>query len=175
VIETERLVLRAWRDEDLDPFAAIFADPEVADWLGGVQSRDRARARMASSNASLAADGYGRFAVARRSDGVLIGYCGLEPIRPDIPHPPGFEIGWALARAAWGQGYALEAARAVIADSFARHGLSEIVAYTTLGNERSQAVMRRLGMRRAPERDFDHPLFPQGHPLCRHVVFVAEA
>jgi RimJ/RimL family protein N-acetyltransferase len=174
MIETERLVLRPWRDADLDAYAAILADPEVADWIGGTLTREGTVERMALSNASLASRGCGRLAVVRRADLALIGHCGLLPIRDDIELAPGLEVGWALARAAWGEGYAQEAARAAIADGLQRLGLREVTAFTTVGNVRSQNVMRRLGMRRMPDRDFDHPLFPPGHPLRRHLVFVAD-
>jgi len=174
VIQTERLLLRRWSPADEPVYAAILADPEVGSWIG-VRDADEAPARMARHNAALDAQGYGRLAVVRRDDGRLIGHCGLMPIGADLPLAPGVEIGWALAHDAWGQGYALEAARAVIADGFERLGLVEITAFTTVGNLRSQAVMTRLGLERRPERDFDHPWFPDGHPLCRHLVFVARA
>ena len=89
------------------------------------------------------------------------------------PVPEGLEIGWALAPDAWGAGFAVEAARAVIADGFARTEAVEILAFTGTANLRSQAVMRRLGMARAAERDFDHPALATDHPLRRHIVYVA--
>jgi RimJ/RimL family protein N-acetyltransferase len=173
VIETERLILRAWRDADLEPYADIMVDPEVGKWLGGPFSREQAYERVTRFTANLADTGLGRLAIERRSDGRMIGHCGLAttPEGPSVPQ--GLEIGWALAPDAWGSGFAVEAARAVIADGFARFDPPEVLAFTGTTNLRSQAVMQRLGMVRMAERDFDHPLLADGHPLRRHIVFAA--
>ena len=175
MIETERLILRRWRDTDRDPYAAMMADPQVADTLGGVLDRAQVDSSIDRNEAAFDQHGVGRFAIERRADGLFLGHCGLMPIHKSLPPAPGLEIGWALAKDAWGDGYASEAARAAIADGFTRVKLAEIVAYTTAGNLRSQAVMARVGLARTPARDFDHPLFEAGHPLCRHMVFVARA
>jgi RimJ/RimL family protein N-acetyltransferase len=126
---------------------------------------------VARFRANLAAAELGRLAMERKSDARLIGHCGLAWAPGAKPVPAGIEIGWALAPDAWGAGYAAEAARAVIADGFGRHGLAEILAYTGATNLRSQAVMRRLGMVRAAGRDFDHPKLSPDHPLRRHIVY----
>jgi RimJ/RimL family protein N-acetyltransferase len=173
VIETERLILRDWRDSDLEPYADIMVDPEVGKWLGGPFSRKQAYERVARFRASLADTGLGRLAIERKADGCMIGHCGLANAPDTKPVPPGIEIGWALAPEVWGAGYASEAAHAVMADGFARHGLAEILAFTGATNHRSQAVMQRLGMIRTPDRDFDHPALPPHHPLRRHIVYVA--
>lgn len=174
MIETERLILRDWNDADLDPYADIMVEPEVGQRLGGPFTREQAYERVARFRASLAATGLGRLAIERKSDGRLIGHCGLAPTAPDQPMPQGLEMGWALAPDAWGAGYATEAARAVIDDGFLRRHPAEILAFTGTTNLRSQAVMQRLGMLRTPERDFDHPLLAPDHPLRRHVVYVAK-
>jgi len=173
MIETERLILRRWREADVEPYVAMMADPQVADTLGGVLDRAQVGRSIARNEAAFEQQGIGRFAVERRGDGRFLGHCGLMPIHESLPPAPGFEIGWALAKDAWGAGYASEAARAAIADAFARAELAEVIAYTTVGNLRSQAVMARVGLARTPARDFDHPLFEAGHPLCRHLMFVA--
>jgi RimJ/RimL family protein N-acetyltransferase len=173
VIETERLILRAWREADREPYADIMVDPEVGPWLGGPFSRQQAYERVERFTASLAETGLGRLAIERKADGRLIGHCGLAHAPDATPVPQGLEIGWALAPDAWGSGYAVEAARAVIADGFARTDAAEILAFTGTANLRSQSVMRRLGMLRAAERDFDHPLLAAEHPLRRHIVYVA--
>ncbi|MBS0332086.1 MAG: GNAT family N-acetyltransferase [Proteobacteria bacterium] len=173
MIETERLILRVWTDADREPYADIMVEPEVGRWLGGPFSRREAHARIERFIDSLAKTGMGRLAVERKSDGRLIGHCGLAPAPDTKPVPEGLEIGWALAPEAWGQGYAVEAARAVLADGFARLDAPEIFAFTGEANLKSQAVMRRLGMTRAAERDFDHPALAPDHPLRRHIVYVA--
>jgi RimJ/RimL family protein N-acetyltransferase len=173
LIETERLILRAWSDADREPYADIMVEPEVGRWLGGPFSRDQVYERVARFQASLAKTGLGRLAIERKADARLIGHCGLAHAPETKPVPEGVEIGWALAPDAWGSGYAVEAARAVIADGFARHALPEILAFTGEANLRSQAVMQRLDMVRTPDRDFDHPALAADHPLKRHIVYVA--
>lgn len=171
MVETERLILRPFRDDDLAAYAAIMADPEVAGPLGGVLTPGEAQARMARNMAESSRSGLGRFALVRRSEGDLIGYCGFMPIADELPLGPGLEIGWGLARHAWGQGFATEAAIAAIAHAFARTDAAELFGFTTETNRRSQAVMARAGFARRPELDFDHPNVPAGSPLRRHLVF----
>jgi RimJ/RimL family protein N-acetyltransferase len=171
-IETERLILRAWRDEDVEPYADIVVHPDVGKWLGGPFSRDEAYERVVRFATSLEETGLGRLAIERKSDGRMIGHCGLAPTPEGLaPALVGLEIGWALSPDAWGSGFAVEAARAVIADGFARTDAPEILAFTGTTNHRSQAVMQRLGMVRMPDRDFDHPLLAPDHPLRRHIVY----
>lgn len=173
MIETERLVLRRWRPDDLEPYAAIMADPEVTDWLGGGQTRAEVAAAIQSFEAEFERLGMGALAFERKADRRLVGSGGLRPVRQDIPLAPAVEVAWRLARDAWGCGYATEAARALFADGFARLELDEIVAFTAETNLRSRAVMERLGMTRDPARDFEHPKMPSGHPLRPHVVYAA--
>jgi RimJ/RimL family protein N-acetyltransferase len=156
-LETERLILRAWAPEDLEPFAVMSADPQVMQWLGGCLSREEAEAYVARATGSFSALGMGRFAVERRSDGAFVGACGLMPGRADLPIAPYVDIGWRLAAAAWGAGYATEAAAAVLRDGFERLRFAEIAAITMQSNVRSRAVMERLGMRRDAASDFDDP------------------
>jgi len=172
-METERLILRRWRERDWEPYVEMMLDAQVSDWIGGPFSRAEALSRIDKNEAALSEHGYGRMAMERRADGAFLGYCGLMPCGDTPPTPLGFEVGWSLARPAWGEGYATEAARAVFADGFARLGLAEILAFTGEKNLRSQAVMRRLAMTRTPDRDFDHPTLADDHPLKRHIVFVA--
>ena len=174
MIETERLILRPWREADREPYADIMVDPQVGTWLGGPFTRGQAHERVARFTANLAETGLGRLAIERRSDGRMIGHCGLAPTPEGLaPVLVGLEIGWALAPDAWGSGFAVEAARAVIADGFARSDAPEILAFTGTTNLRSQAVMQRLGMIRMAARDFDHPLLANDHPLRRHIVYAA--
>jgi len=141
--------------------------------LGGPFTAQEALARIARNEAALEAHGYGRMAMERRADGILVGYCGLMPIAENLPFDGGFEVGWSVAPHAWGLGYAGEAARAVFADGFERLHLDAILAFTGLLNLRSQAVAQKLRMVRSPDLDFDHPGLADDHPLKRHIVFVA--
>jgi len=168
-INTERLILRDWRDDDLRPWAAINADPEVREHLGPVWDEERSAASIEHYRDAHRRNGFGFWAVELRETGELIGHAGLDPVEPEVPFT-GVEIGWRLARSAWGSGYASEAARAALDFGFTTIGLDEIVAITLEGNLRSQAVMRRVGMTHAPDLDFVHRETPDGEPFA-HVVF----
>lgn len=171
MIETERLILRPWTDADRAPFVAMSADPAVMDTLGGVLSADQALAYIERASNHLAIFGFTRWALERRDDGRFIGAVGLAPIHPSLPMPAGFEMGWRLVRDAWGHGFATEAAAAAIEHGFER-GLSEVFAFTSRPNLRSQAVMERVGMTRTPTLDFEHRLLAEDHPLRPHMVWM---
>lgn len=170
MIGTERLVLRPWREADREPWAALNADPEVMAHFPAVLSRAESDALMDRLAASVAETGRGFMALERRSDGAFLGFVGVKPTGPDLPFGGAPEIGWRLARHAWGRGYASEAAQAALADAFGR-GAEEVVSFTAVSNLPSQAVMTRIGLRRTPERDFAHPALPEGHRLRPHLVW----
>jgi RimJ/RimL family protein N-acetyltransferase len=171
VLTTERLILRPWRDDDLAPFAALNADPHVAATLGGVMDRAASDALAARIRDHFDAHGFGLWAVEVPDVAPFVGFVGLSRPRFAAHFTPCVEIGWRLAFAHWGKGYATEAARAALAFGFERTGLDEIVSFTAATNARSRAVMERLGMRRDPADDFDHPNLPEDHPLRRHVLY----
>jgi ribosomal-protein-alanine N-acetyltransferase len=161
---TDRLTLRRWRAADREPFAALNADPEVMRYFRGPLDRAASDRFVDRVEASFDDLGYGMWAVEVRSSGSFVGFTGLARQTFDAPFTPAVEIGWRLARPAWGHGYATEAARAALDFAFGVVGLDEVVSITTRHNGRSQAVMRRLGMTRDPADDFDYPLLPEGHP-----------
>jgi RimJ/RimL family protein N-acetyltransferase len=173
VIETARLTLRPWRDADRDVFVAFATDPAVGDWLGGARSHDEALADFERMRATWDANGAGWLAIAKTDDDGVVGRvcCRRQP--PEWAHPMAevVEVGWALARNAWGHGYASEAAAAILPWGFARFDDPAIYAWTARTNARSQAVMKRIGMTPAPEHDFDHPNLAADHPLRPHVVY----
>ncbi|MFF3673108.1 GNAT family N-acetyltransferase [Streptomyces sp. NPDC002120] len=168
-LRTERLTVRRWRDSDLEPWAAMNADPEVREHLGDLLTRERSDASVARFQADFDRRGYGWLAVEVAATGEFIGFAGLDQVDDGMPFT-GVEIGWRLARSAWGHGYASEAALAVLAHGFDTLGLPEILAVTTATNHRSQAVMRRIGMTRDPADDFDDPTVPEG-PLRPNVLY----
>lgn len=168
-IHTRRLVLRDWQDADLAPWAAINADPQVREHLGPVWDEAESAASIAGYRDGLRRNGFGYWAVELAATRELIGLAGIDPLAPGMPFA-GIEIGWRLARSAWGHGYASEAARAVLDHAFTELGLPEIVAVTVAPNVRSQAVMRRIGMTHAAELDFGHQPEPDG-PVFHHVVY----
>jgi RimJ/RimL family protein N-acetyltransferase len=172
VIRTERLVLRRWRDEDLEPYAAMTADPVVMEHLGGTRSREDCRAFIATVEAHFDEHGWGLWAVEAPGVAPFIGYVGLWSAT-EVLGWPSVEVGWRLARAAWGHGYATEGSRESLRFGFEEVGLEEIVSFTVPQNERSIRVMERIGMARDPGGDFDHPrVDPAVHPeLVRHVLY----
>ncbi len=159
-LETDRLLLRPWRDADRDAFAAMSADPEVMEFFPAELSGARRATRSSTALGGIAERGWGWFAVEERASGAFAGVAGLAPVRFEAHFTPAVEIGWRLARAAWGQGFATEAARAAVAFAFGELGLDEVVALAVPANARSLAVMRRLGMTHDPADDFDHPTCP---------------
>jgi ribosomal-protein-alanine N-acetyltransferase len=171
VLHTERLVLRRWANEDRAVFAGINADPEVMRYRLSTLTRQESDDLIEEIEACFDQNGFGLWAVERTEDGRLIGSIGLEVAGDDMPFRPLVHIGWHLAVDAWHHGYATEGAQAVLQFAFDVIGFSEVVAHTTARNERSQAVMRRLGMTHDPVDDFDGPWYPAGHPNRRFVLY----
>lgn len=169
-LETARLILRDWRDEDLDALHALCSDPLVMATIGPPQDREMARAGLGRLMARATRDGHTFWALERKADRRMIGFCGLA--RGTVPLiEDHIEIGWRLASDCWGQSYAREAAEASL-DWMARHRPGEpVCAITSVGNVRSRGLMERLGMRRDPAMDFDHPHVPAGSPLKPHVTY----
>ena len=173
MIETDRLILRPTVDADRSAVAAINADPKVGAWLGGVRDRAASDALVDRVQAHEAEHGFGFWVVERKADARVIGMTGVWFVPAEMAMGEVVEIGWRFNPDAWGQGYATEAARAALTYGFETLGLEEIIAFTARTNLASQAVMTRIGMVHAPERDFDHPQVADGDPLKPHVVFVA--
>lgn len=171
MIQTERLLLRQWRDEDLEPFAALNSDPAVMEFFPSVLTTAESNVAVRGNRARIEEHGWGLWAVERLDTGEFIGFTGLWAVPDEFPFSPAVEVGWRLARAHWGRGYATEAARAAVYFGFGDLGLDEIVSMTTASNERSWRVMEKLGMTRDPADDFDHPRVPEGHPLRPHVLY----
>jgi RimJ/RimL family protein N-acetyltransferase len=171
VLRTPRLVLRLWRPSDRAPFAAMNADPAVMAWLPARLTAAESNGLADAIEAHHRMHGFGLWALEIPGVAPFAGYVGLSVPGFTAPFTPCVEIGWRLAAAHWGRGYATEAARAVLTRAWDVLGLEEVVSFTTTGNERSRAVMARLGMRYDPADDFDHPRLPPGHPLRRHALY----
>jgi RimJ/RimL family protein N-acetyltransferase len=168
-LRTERLVLRQWRDDDLRPWADMNADPSVREFFPSVLNQQEAADSIAYFRGELAERGWGWWAIEESATGRFAGMTGLDPVDEELPFK-GVEAGWRLARWAWGNGYATEAARAVCEYGFTQLHLAEILAIAAIGNVRSHAVMRRLGMTHDPAEDFDDPTVPAG-PLRHSVLY----
>lgn len=166
---TARLRLRPWRDSDLEPFAAMNADPLVMEHFPSIPTREESDAMAARIMARITEQGWGLWALEVIGGEPFIGFTGLAVPTFEAHFTPCTEVGWRLARHAWGQGYATEAARAALEFGFGELGLEEIVSFTATTNRRSVAVMERLGMRR--DGEFDHPRIAEGSPIRRHVLY----
>jgi RimJ/RimL family protein N-acetyltransferase len=164
-----RVRLRPWRDDDRAPFAALNADPDVMQFLPATLSRAESDAMIDRMQAAIAARGWGNWCLDIA--GRCVGFVGLSEPMFEAHFTPCVEIGWRLARSAWGLGYATEAARLVLDFAFGDLKFDEIVSFTTVANLASRRVMERIGMTRDPADDFDHLRLPAGHPLRPHVLY----
>ena len=174
-LHTKRLLLRRWRDDDRDALARICADPEVMRYRLAPLTRQESDNLVDEIEASFDENGFGLWAVERLDDDRLLGYIGFGTSDFGAPFCPAIDVGWTLARDAWGHGYATEGAVAAMDFAFEDLHLDEVVAHTTQLNERSQAVMRRLGMTHDPGDDFDAPWYKIGHPRRRFVLYRMDA
>ncbi len=170
-LRTERLLLRRWRPEDLEPFAALNADPTVMKFMPTTLSAAESARLIERIEAGFEANGYGLWALELPRQAPCVGFVGLAPVAVELSFAPAVEVGWRLARSLWGRGLATEGASAALAFGFEECGLHEVVSFTAQGNRRSRAVMARLGMHHDPGEDFDHPLLAAGDPLRRHVLY----
>ena len=165
-IETERLVLREWAEDDIEPFLRLNT-PAVMRWLGGVRSREDMEQAVRSRFIPWQRDrGFTFWVVERKQDGELLGFCGIK-IADDAGSPVEgeYEIGWRLREDVWGQGYAREAAAASLDHVFDRIGAERVVALTVEGNQASWGLMERLGMTRRPDLDYDGPAWAEGRVI----------
>jgi [ribosomal protein S5]-alanine N-acetyltransferase len=171
MVETPRLLLRDWRETDVEPFRQLNADPEVMRYflkpLSGAESEgflDRIRAEIQSA-------GFGLYAVELKDSGAFIGLLGFHVPAFEADFTPCVEIGWRLTREAWGQGYATEGASACLAYGFEQLGFDEVYSFTSVPNKPSQRVMQKIGMTFA--KTFGHPKVEREHPLYQHVLYRA--
>jgi RimJ/RimL family protein N-acetyltransferase len=170
-IRTERLILRNWEERDRDLFHRINSDDRVMEFFDFRRDRATADAVMDKMREEIARDGYGWTAAELIATGECIGFIGLHPVEiPDLGRSGTFEIGWRLSQEFWGKGFASEGARALLDFGFGKLDLQEIISFAVWSNARSTAVMERLGMRRDPSADFDHPRVVDPH-LKRHVLY----
>ena len=175
VAETGRLILRTWEVADRAEYARHVNTPAVGRHVGGVQSDEELNAAFERLEANQRDAGHTFWAVERKSDGALLGFCGLKIANvPGTPVDGEIEIGWRLREDAWGQGYASEAAEAALEWAWANLDRDRIVSFTIPANVASWGLMERLGMSRRPDLDFAHPHFAPGDPLSEHITYVID-
>jgi len=171
IIETERLILRQWRKDDLEPFAKLNADERVREFFLSTLSHKESYSLIEDFSSLIAKNGWGFWAVSCKKNDEFVGMIGLAEVTFSAPFTPAVEIIWELAYEHWRKGYATEGARAAIDFAFSKLELDEVVAFAKIGNQRSRKVMERIGMTYDPSDDFDHPKLPLNHPLRRHVLY----
>ncbi|HSI26112.1 MAG TPA: GNAT family N-acetyltransferase [Aeromicrobium sp.] len=170
-LTTTRLVLRQWRDDDIDALAAINGDPEVMRHFFAPLTREQTERTVADYQASFAAHGFGPWAVEVAETGELIGLAGLLPVRFEAHFTPAVHLIAKFAAHAWRRHFGTEAAQEAIRDGFQRVQLEEIVAFTPKRNEPSWQGMASLGMTHEEADDFTHPGLTDGDPLRDHVLY----
>jgi RimJ/RimL family protein N-acetyltransferase len=173
ILETERLRLRPWTEADLPVLGGFATNPVLMHYFGRAALLDDSVERLARMQRFDRELGFSFRAMVRKADGAIIGNVGLKPLTIPWPEPTDIEIGWLLAEHAWGQGYAQEAAAAVLAWGLAR--APRVVAITAASNTASRRVMERIGMQHLPALDFDHPDVADGHFARPHVTYGKEA
>jgi RimJ/RimL family protein N-acetyltransferase len=173
IIETPRLLLGTWLPADRDLFREINADPKVMEFFPFRRSYEEADAVLGRLNGMLTEDGLGFYSIVLKQSAEPMGFCGLShPNLPGIFPDQTVEVGWRLATRFWGNGYATEAAKALLDHAFVVKSLDAVVSFAVEANRRSTGVMQRLGLHRVKELDFNHPRVPETHPhLSRHVVY----
>lgn len=171
IIKTTRLILRPWKEEDLEPFAKLNSDPRVMEYFPSIKSREESDEMVKMMQAHIERCGWGFWAASLIETNEFIGLIGLEDVYFKAHFTPAVEIGWRLAFEYWGKGLATEGAKAALKYGFATLGLQEIVSFTAMPNQRSRRVMEKIGMHSNPKDNFDSQKFPEGHPLKTQVLY----
>lgn len=168
-IETERLILRSWKETDKAPFAEMNANNNVMRYFPKSLTAVQSDAFVERINAEFEESGVGLFAVEIKKTGTFIGYVGFHRFSFNAPFSPGWEIGWRLSDKFWHHGYAVEAATACIEYAREKRFCEKLYSFTAVSNFPSENVMKRIGM--SYEGQFMHPALPAGHPLQEHKLY----
>ena len=174
IIETERLILRAWHEDDLEPMYEINQDPKVMEYFPALADKKETLSLIERIFKHQDAYGYSLYAVELKSTHEMIGFIGLlhrTKAELNVSFNPSTEIGWRLSSKHWGKGFATEGASAVLDYAFCVLGLPEIVSFTVTENKKSRRVMEKIGLIYNPNDDFDHPKLPDNSPLKQHVLY----
>lgn len=171
IIETDRLILRTWKNADRDAYFHINKDPKVIEFLRGSLTIEEISNFITAANTHQDEHGYTLWAAELKDTGEMIGFIGLNYTTFVSYFTPAIEVGWRLGSQYWGYGYATEGAKAALEFGFKNCGLEEIVSFTVPANIRSIKVMERIGMNRDVNGDFAHPKLTADHPLSKHVLY----
>lgn len=173
IIETQRLILRPWKIEDIIPFSLMSADPLVMEYFPKVLKKEEATDFVHNIMERFNEDGFSFWATELKETGEFIGMIGLNKPRFKAHFTPCVEVGWRIASHHWNKGYATEGALASLQYGFKTLNLEKIAAFTYTGNLRSRRIMEKIGMVYDQNGDFDHPALPPAHRLSRHVLYWA--
>lgn len=174
ILETKRLILRSWHEDDLEPMLKINQDPKVMEYFPAVVNKEETLSFIDRIFKHQDAYAYSLYAVELKSTHEMIGFIGLlhrTKAELDVPFNPSTEIGWRLSSKHWGKGLATEGAGAVLDYAFYVLDLPEIVSFTVVGNKKSRRVMEKIGLIYTPGDDFEHPKLPDDSPLKKHVLY----
>jgi RimJ/RimL family protein N-acetyltransferase len=171
VIESERLLLRRWKEGDREPFYRLNSDARVMEFFPECLTRAQSDSLVERINEHFKKHGFGLFAAELRDEQTFIGFVGVAVPSFKAHFTPCVEIGWRLAADYWGRGLATEGARAVVKYAFDELALDALVSFTVPRNIRSSRVMEKIGMTHNASDDFDHPNVPEGHSLRQHVLY----
>jgi RimJ/RimL family protein N-acetyltransferase len=171
IIQTNRLILRTWKNSDAKTYFDINQDPKVIEFLRGPMPLEQVNEFIRSVNKQQEKNHYTLWAAELKNTGELIGFIGLNKPDWEAHFTPAVEIGWRLGSQFWGKGYATEGAKACLDFGFNKIGLKEIVSFTVPANLKSIKVMEKIGMTRDLNGDFAHPKLPLDHPLSKHVLY----
>ena len=171
LLETKRLILREWKDEDIPLFVAMNQDQRVMEFFPALRTPQESKDGVEWHRRHFKEHGFCCYAAELKATGEFIGFVGLSTPPYQTHFTPCVEIGWRLAHAFWGKGYATEAAKAALKSGFEKHNLKEIVSFTSVLNQSSMRVMEKIGLKRDFNGDFDHPNIPKDHRLARHVLY----
>ena len=169
-METNRLLLRNWKDDDLEHFAKLNADPDVMEFFPSILSKSDSDLLAQEIRKKIQIEGWGPWAVELKSSGEFIGVVGLQKTENTFQFAPCVEVAWRLAKPYWGKGYATEAAIASLNYASNVLKLTQVVSFTATINTRSQAVMRKIGMN-TDGYEFYHPGVSSDSQLCRHILY----
>lgn len=170
-IETDRLILREWKDEDIKPFARMNADAVIMEYFPRRLDEKETERLVGRFRKHFKEHGFGPYALESKADGVFIGFVGLSLVDLDVPFKGLPEIAWRLDYGYWGQGFATEGAKAVLKHAYADWKLKEVVSYAVHDNARAISIMEKIGLRRDPAGDFDYPKLRKDHPLGKFVLY----
>lgn len=168
-IETERLLLRDWKEDDIVPFTEMNRDPQVMRYFLKPLTEEESLDFYHQIQEEFVRYGYGPYAAERKDNGEFVGYIGFHNFTFDVDFAPGVEILWRLRHEEWNKGYATEAAKACLLYAKEHLPFQIVWSFTSFPNKSSERVMQKIGMTK--EKTFPHPVVPNGHPLKQHVLY----